>query len=183
MKRVPKLREPALKTCYRCGTARPTTDFIQKRNGALYDMCSPCLSEILKGATRGRRKTRLPHTATERVCYLCRRTLPNARFTRRTNGTYFSACKDCNVNVFAHRRRARLLAVGGSFTTAEWLALLAQHPVCPRCKRRWEDIPLPPGRKSPVSRDHIVAVSKGGPNSIGNIQPLCYSCNSKKGDR
>ncbi len=45
------------------------------------------------------------------------------------------------------------------------------------------DIPLPPGRKSPISRDHIVAVSRGGPNTIRNLQPLCYSCNSKKGDR
>jgi len=173
-----------LQTCYRCRIDRPRTDFILKKNGRRYDMCSPCLSEILgAAAAEGRKRMRLPHTEAARVCYLCRRTLPNASFTRRSNGTYFSACKDCNKNVFAHRRRARLLAVGGTFTTAEWEALLALHPVCPMCQRRWEDIPLLPGRKSPVTRDHIVALAKLGANVIANIQPLCYSCNSKKGHR
>ncbi len=170
------------KVCYRCQHDRPIAAFIVKSNGKLYDMCSSCLSEILAGATTdGRKKTRLPHTRTHRICYLCRRELPNGGFTRRSTGTYFSACKDCNKNVFAHRRRARLLAVGGTFTTTEWLGLLGKHPVCPTCKRRWEEISLPPGRTSAVSRDHVVPISKGGPNAIGNIQPLCYSCNSKKG--
>jgi 5-methylcytosine-specific restriction endonuclease McrA len=31
--------------------------------------------------------------------------------------------------------------------------------------------------------DHIVAVTKNGPNNILNLVPCCRSCNSSKGDR
>ena len=29
--------------------------------------------------------------------------------------------------------------------------------------------------------DHIVPLSRGGTNDIGNLQPMCWNCNRKKG--
>jgi 5-methylcytosine-specific restriction endonuclease McrA len=171
-----------VKTCYRCHESREDEAFIRKKNGTTYDMCSMCLSEVLSGSGRGPKK-RLAHTSRTRICYLCRRELPNASFTRRSNGTYFSACKACNINVFAHQRRARLAAAEGTFTTAEWLALLARYPACPGCLRSWAEIPVPKGWTTSATRDHIVAISCGGRNDIGNLRPLCRSCNSRKGPR
>jgi hypothetical protein len=168
-------------TCYLCGVDKPLSSFIQKRNSTYYNMCRACLSEILLKKSKGKKK--LHHTDAERTCYLCLRFLPVAEFTRRSTGSYFSACKDCNKNVFAHRRRARMNDAEGSFSTAEWGALVEQFEACPMCLRNWESIPILKGRKSVITRDHIVPISKGGSNRIGNIQPLCYSCNSKKGDR
>ena len=138
----------------------------------------PCLRTV-SGVARKRRK--LTHTPNTRQCYLCERVLPVAEFTKRSNGTYFSACKDCNKNVFAPRRRARERAAEGTFTTAEWHELLDRHPTCPGCGRDWESIKPPPGRTHSVTRDHITPLARGGRNDIGNIQPLCYSCNSRKG--
>lgn len=167
--------------CYRCGVSKPREAFTTRVDDRHYSMCRVCVSEIL--SNRGPKKQRLPHTVTHRVCYLCRRTLPNASFTRRSNGTYFSACKECNRHVFAQRRRARLNAAEGSYTLVEWQALFRLFSHCPRCLREWAAIPPPPNRGSVVTVDHIVPISRGGSNRIDNLQPLCYSCNSRKGPR
>lgn len=79
-------------------------------------------------------------------------------------------------------RRARLEDAEGSFTTAEWEALLAQFDACSMCERRWEEVPPPTGRSTVVTRDHIIPISKGGSNNVENIQHLRYSCNSRTGD-
>jgi 5-methylcytosine-specific restriction endonuclease McrA len=172
------------KQCYRCGRSKSLRAFIRRRDGRCYDMCRSCVRIILARPRKatGQRK-RLRHTASHRTCYLCNRHLPVSEFTRRSNGTYFSACKDCNRLVFSQRRRARLLSAEGEFTQAEWQAILAKYPQCPGCRRDWESIPLLKGRRSVVTVDHVQALSKGGRNDASNIQPLCYSCNSRKGDR
>lgn len=61
----------------------------------------------------------------------------------------------------------------GSYTLAEWIELVE------KCGSRC----LCCGRKEPeviLTVDHITPLSLGGTNDIGNLQPLCKSCNSKK---
>jgi 5-methylcytosine-specific restriction endonuclease McrA len=134
----------------------------------------------LPSGQESRKKPRLPHTDTHRTCYLCRRLLPNELFTRRSNGKYFSACKECNRAVFARRRAERIRQNAGSHTQSEWAALVARHERCPSCGRIWEDIPRPPTVASVITKDHIIPVALGGSDSLDNIRPLCYACNSKK---
>jgi 5-methylcytosine-specific restriction endonuclease McrA len=71
------------------------------------------------------------------------------------------------------RRRARLAGAEGTFTKAEWLALLDKYGR--RC--------LCCGSTENLEPDHVVPVVKGGSNWITNIQPLCRSCNASKKDR
>jgi 5-methylcytosine-specific restriction endonuclease McrA len=75
------------------------------------------------------------------------------------------------VRVQKTNRRALEFGAEGNFTEAEWLSLVEKYEhKCLRCGR--DDVKL--------THDHVIPLSLGGSNSIDNIQPLCYSCNSSK---
>ena len=106
-------------------------------------------------------------------------------------GRWYSEHKEeCNVNVrkwqkanpekrrmharpSEHRRKAILKGSSGSFTALEWATLLTTYDNrCAYCKKRKK-----------LTVDHVIPLSKGGINTIGNIVPACGSCNSSKCDR
>ncbi|MGC5004800.1 HNH endonuclease [Streptomyces sp. DT203] len=60
------------------------------------------------------------------------------------------------------------------WTAEEWQQLLAQHGHgCLAC-----------GKGGKLQPDHVVPLSwPGASNAIDNIQPLCGTCNRRKGDR
>ena len=71
--------------------------------------------------------------------------------------------------------RLKFLAEG-SYSWGEWQGLKKKYNyTCVMCGRKEPEIKL--------TIDHIVPISKGGTNWILNIQPLCQSCNSKKGKK
>lgn len=73
-----------------------------------------------------------------------------------------------------NRRRARKRNALGSHTIQEWLTTLrAWKWRCAYCGKKLT--------KKTATRDHIIALSRGGSDFIENIAPSCLSCNSSKG--
>lgn len=67
--------------------------------------------------------------------------------------------------------RARAYGVPGVVTLAEWTRLCETcGMICVRCGTA----------DCVLVADHVVSMSRGGPNGISNIQPLCFECNSIK---
>jgi len=77
------------------------------------------------------------------------------------------------INASWHARRARVRAIGGSFTKEQWRAL---------CKH-FGNVCLCCGNRGRLTKDHVIPIEQGGLNTIANLQPLCRSCNSAKGTR
>lgn len=74
---------------------------------------------------------------------------------------------------YSSNYRARTARLHGSFTDAEWQAILVKFDYrCVRCRKRVK-----------MTVDHIIPRSAGGPNYAFNLQPMCGSCNSSKGNR
>lgn len=68
------------------------------------------------------------------------------------------------------RRRARQSGAGGSYSAAQWLALVALYGGrCAYCGRAGKLVP-----------DHGLPLKRGGSNAIGNIFPACSTCNLRK---
>jgi len=74
------------------------------------------------------------------------------------------------------KRRSKIKLVNNDLTLQQWQEiLLVQENSCTICKINFNE--------KPATRDHIVPVSKGGGLTKGNVQALCQSCNSSKGNK
>lgn len=72
--------------------------------------------------------------------------------------------------VTIHQRRWHA-KISGDLTPEQWIDIKAQFGKCVCCQR--DDVKL--------TLDHIKPLVMGGLHTENNVQPLCRSCNSKKG--
>lgn len=102
---------------------------------------------------------RYSQTHREQIAAYARKTGPESR--RRRAAWWRS---------YIARKRARKAGLTTHFTPAEWKELVerASH-ACLAC-----------GAQTDLTVDHIVPLSRGGTNDIGNVQPLCFGCNQQK---
>lgn len=164
------------KTCSFCKQVKPTTDFGKhsKSKDGLYSQCFPC-RRIHRAAYRQRSAESIKKQQAEnyrrnrekRIAYATQRIKDNPERHR----TYMAISKKRNhvkVAADSRKRRAKLKENGIYQISKKELAKLLAKP-CFYC-----------GTKERITIDHVIAIARGGTDSIGNLVPACKSCNSQK---
>jgi 5-methylcytosine-specific restriction endonuclease McrA len=70
----------------------------------------------------------------------------------------------------ARRRKRRMDRVEHDLSVAQWTALKAAWGGCAYCG----------ASSTPLQRDCVLALSRGGRYTLGNVVPVCRSCNTSK---
>ena len=188
------------KVCAKCGN---NFFYLNSRNRKFCDKCSFWVNYK-------NRPKKFVHCKTHRRCYICKKIkLLNFDnfYHHRTGGYGFDyRCKSCLTIKFSRPQSKKYLKeywrklskekrqiytkrghlnryvreknALGKFTMEQWGSLLDQHNH--KCALCFKKEPFIGQRVDHLTIDHIIPLSKGGTNFIENIQPLCFSCNSKK---
>lgn len=158
------------KTCFKCNKEKPLEDFYKHPDTAdgRLGKCKECTK---RDVASNRLKRSEQYAEYERKRYTGR----GHRYINYTPLVYLREWRKANpmkVKAYNANRRALIIAQAeGSFSPDEWVELCEAFDYeCLAC-----------GEKKDLTVDHVIPLSKGGTNNIDNIQPICRSCNSKKG--
>lgn len=171
------------KVCSKCGHTKPVGAFRKNRKGYLGrgSHCTDCRA----AKERARRLANVEaYRERNRAYYRANREkvqAKNARWKAQNPKRALEIYREhyrANPEQYKERcarRRARKHASAGEFTEAEFQAKLSAYKH--RCHWCREKI------VGAAHRDHLIALTQGGSNDIGNIVPSCARCNKSKAAR
>ena len=168
------------KRCSKCFENKPITEFYRRKDtGGWRAECKWCVTQ----RTMNHAKDVPEKTKARQVAWV----KANPDRVKANWQKYFSGkadhvrqlwrdsqkrCRD-NDRLKSSRRRALKVGNGGAHTQAEWDALCEKYGY--RCLCCLKVLPL--------EIDHVLPLTKGGTDDIGNLQPLCAGCNKRKSNK
>ena len=162
------------KTCSTCGKTLPLTDFYvrNKATGARHGVCKGCkkakVSEYAKDNPEKRRETRSRYNRSEKGRAAWQSYYQANRSALLQKGREYKSAnpdkrRDWNLQRLARKKGVAHEPYDRADIFARW------GPECTYCP-------------SPADcLDHVVPISKGGPDATHNLVPACTPCNSSKG--
>jgi 5-methylcytosine-specific restriction endonuclease McrA len=175
---TPPNKQPHAKSCSQ--KCRNDLEYAKRKSAEPSKACKGCgalFNPLLPKTVFCSRECGAAHTVIvrtkEKACTDCGKSFS-------TNARH-STCPDCSyqrmlTRVHARNKIRRYLrrgADGPTHTAKDWISLLARfRGMCAYC-----------GIKKAAHKDHVIPISRGGRDSIGNILPACSPCNLTKGGR
>lgn len=172
-----------MKDCIKCGLNKPLSDYHKNKNrkDGVTVICKPCAiaksgkwqkenKEQVNAVCRKNYAKNLEDSRAKRRERVRRWYNRNAESQRQRAREYAKAHPE-SKRISEQKRRIRKLNNGEySILPKEINRLLSSN--CNNC-----------GVSKLITLDHIIPISRGGSHSIGNLQPLCKSCNSSKNNK
>lgn len=175
------------KTCNTCGITKPVIDFYPKVMRKSWGYTSDCRLCISRKCEIYRKNNKEKKSAAGKLYYqnnkdkyrvwgAKRNGKPQTEKRKLYLANYHKTHrKSTEVNsINCANRRARRRNAKGDLTNRIWNEIVNFYGnKCLSCGR--SDVK--------ITIDHIIPLFYDGKNSVNNVQPLCFSCNSRKGTK